>query len=170
MENVQCEIWSRRVDSLHALFEKHIRLSLWRLLLCFWIVHPYTHVPSFVILHFMTFVSISTGLKRFAQMCSRSVHILFKRKMSWNEFCGETTPHMNKFQQRLWKTILRILLRFPLFLAFFFVDLTAATQDVDSVNHQRRWRVAGMTVFPQFSTTYKTSLPFKRCLSTKHIA
>jgi hypothetical protein len=29
-------------------------------------------------------------------------------------------------------------LRFPLFLAFFFIDLTASTHDVDFFNRQRR--------------------------------
>lgn len=69
------------------------RLSLWRLIFRFGIVFPYSHVPSFVILHFMRFVSTLACFKRLAQMCSRSVHFLFKCKRSWNELCGETTPH-----------------------------------------------------------------------------
>ena len=42
-------------------------LLVWRQLLRFFIVYPYTHVPSLVLLHFMKFVSTSAGCKRFAQ-------------------------------------------------------------------------------------------------------
>jgi hypothetical protein len=75
------------------------QLSLWSLILCFEIMFPYTHVPSFVILYFMKFVSTSAGFKRFAQMFNRSVHFLFKRKRSWNKLCRKTTPHAKNFSQ-----------------------------------------------------------------------
>lgn len=80
------------------------RLLLWRLILRFGIVFPYTHVPSFLILHCMKFVSTSAGFKRFAQMCSRLVHLLFKRRVSGMD-CAEKQRRMRKISVKIMKHI-----------------------------------------------------------------
>lgn len=146
-----------------------LRLSLWRLILPFGIVFPYTHVPSFVILHFMKFVSTSAGFKRYAQMCSRSAHLLFKRKRLWNELCGETTPHAKNFSQdyetqsygySTFSAISGILFHRP-----------------DSINAWCWFLQPPATLtsgrnddLPTVLDDLQKSVPFRRCLSTKHIA